>query len=73
MPAQRLGLKDRGFIKKGLKADLVLFDEDKVADRATFSAPQNLSEGIETVWVNGGKVWENGKVTGNLPGMILRK
>lgn len=72
-PAQRLGLKDRGVIKKGMKADLVLFDKDRVADRATFAAPQNLSEGIEMVFVNGVKVWENAKVTGNLPGAILKR
>jgi N-acyl-D-amino-acid deacylase len=72
-PAQRLGLKDRGFIKKGRKADLVLFDKDKVIDRATFAAPQTLSDGIEIVFVNGIKVWENGKPTGNLPGAILRR
>ena len=72
-PAQRLGLKDRGLIKKNGRADLVLFDKDKVIDRATFAAPQTLSEGIEIVWVNGQKVWENGKTTGNLPGAILRK
>lgn len=72
-PAQRLGLKDRGLIKKGMKADLVLFDKEKVSDRATFSEPQNLSEGIEIVFVNGVKVWENGEVTRNLPGMILRR
>lgn len=72
-PAKRLGLKERGLIKKGMKADLVLFDKDRVIDRATFAAPQNLSEGIEIVWVNGQKVWENGKATENLPGIILRK
>jgi N-acyl-D-amino-acid deacylase len=71
-PAQRLGLKDRGLIKKGFKADLVLFDKDKVIDRATFAEPQNISEGIEIVWINGQKVWENGKTTGNLRGEILR-
>jgi N-acyl-D-amino-acid deacylase len=73
LPAQRLGLKDRGFIKKGMKADLVLFDKDRVIDRATFSAPQTLSDGIEIVFVNGVKVWENDKTTGNLPGEILRR
>ncbi len=72
-PAQRLNLKDRGVIKKGMKADLVLFDKDKVLDRATFAEPQNLSEGIEIVFVNGVKVWENGTTTGNLPGEILRR
>jgi N-acyl-D-amino-acid deacylase len=56
-----------------MKADLVLFDKDRVADRATFAAPQNLSEGIEMVFVNGVKVWENAKVTGNLPGAILKR
>ncbi|HEY0462256.1 MAG TPA: amidohydrolase family protein, partial [Pyrinomonadaceae bacterium] len=71
LPAQRLGLKDRGVIKKGAKADLVLFDRETVIDRATFAAPQTLSEGIEIVFVNGVKVWENGKTTGNLPGEIL--
>ncbi len=73
MPAKRLGLKDRGLIKKGYKADIVLFDKDKVIDRNTFLQPQILSEGIETVFVNGKKVWENGKVTGNLSGEILRR
>lgn len=73
MPAKRLGLKDRGLIKKGAKADLVLFDKDKVIDRNTFLVPQTLSEGIETVWVNGQKVWDGGKVTGNMAGEILRK
>lgn len=72
-PAQRLNLKDRGLIKKGMKADLVLFDKDKVIDRATFTEPQNFSEGIEVVFVNGQKVWENSKTTGNLPGEILRR
>lgn len=71
-PAQRLGLKDRGMIKKGMKADLVLLNKDKVIDRNTFTQPETLSDGIEIVFVNGEKVWENGKVTGKLPGNILR-
>ncbi len=70
-PAKRLGLKDRGMIKKGYMADLVLFDRDTVIDNATFSDPQKLSSGIITVWVNGVAVWENGKSTGKLPGIIL--
>lgn len=73
MPANRLGLKDRGFIKKGMKADIVLFDKDKVTDRNTFTQPQILSEGIEVVFVNGKKVWNGGKVTGTLAGEILRR
>jgi N-acyl-D-amino-acid deacylase len=73
MPAKRLGLKDRGLIKKGYKADLVLFDKDKVIDKNTFTVPQTLSEGIETVWVNGKPVWNGGKVTGMMAGKILRR
>jgi N-acyl-D-aspartate/D-glutamate deacylase len=72
-PAARLGLKDRGLIKKGMKADLVLFDKENVIDRATFKEPQLFSEGMEIVFVNGEKVWENGKATKNFAGKILRK
>ncbi|MFN2500879.1 MAG: amidohydrolase family protein [Pyrinomonadaceae bacterium] len=72
MPAARLDLKDRGLIKKGMKADLILFDKDKVTDIATFSQPQRLSEGINMVYVNGVSVWTGGKTTKNLPGAILR-
>lgn len=73
MPAKRLGLKDRGLIKKGMRADLVLFDKDKVIDLATFTEPQKLSEGIEITFVSGVPVWKNGKVTDNFPGSILRR
>lgn len=72
-PAARLGLKDRGMIKKGMRADLVLFDKDAVLDRSTFKEPQLLSEGVTAVWVNGTQVWDGSKTTGNLPGMIVRK
>ncbi len=73
MPAARLGLKDRGLIKKGMKADLVLFDPDTVIDNATFTEPQVFSSGIKTVFVNGIKVWDQGKTTGQLPGRVLKK
>lgn len=73
MPANRLRLKDRGLIKKGMKADLVLLDANTVIDRATFAEPQLFSEGIKTVFVNGVRVWDGGKVTSNLPGQILRR
>ncbi|QQS34272.1 MAG: D-aminoacylase [Acidobacteriota bacterium] len=73
MPAARLGLKDRGLIKKGMAADLVLFDPKTVIDRATFAEPQLFSEGIEKVFVNGELVWDGEKVTGALPGTILRR
>ncbi|MCC6329325.1 MAG: D-aminoacylase [Acidobacteria bacterium] len=73
MPAARLGLKDRGLIKKGMKADLVLFDPSTVIDNATFTDPQVFSAGIKTVFVNGIKVWDQGKTSGHLPGRILKK
>jgi N-acyl-D-amino-acid deacylase len=73
MPAARLALKDRGLIGLGMKADLVIFDAGRVIDRSTFSEPLLLSEGIETVFVNGTQVWENGRATGELSGSILRK
>lgn len=73
MPAARLGLKDRGLIKQGLAADLVLFDPKTVIDRATFAEPQLFSEGIKMVFVNGELVWDGKKTTGNLSGKILRR
>jgi N-acyl-D-amino-acid deacylase len=57
MPAARLGLKDRGTIAPGMKADLVLFDPATVVDHSTFESPRALSTGIAKVWVNGGLVW----------------
>lgn len=73
LPAQRLRLKDRGTIRKGMKADLVLFDPSAVIDRATFTEPQIISDGVIAVFVNGELVSENGKATGKLPGEILRR
>lgn len=73
MPAARLGLKDRGTIKKGMKADLVLFDAKTVIDRATFAQPQLYSDGIRTVFVNGVRVWNDWKITNSLPGVILKR
>jgi len=73
LPANRLRLKDRGMIKKGMKADLVIFDKDDVIDRATFAQPQTFSDGIKTVFVNGQRVWDGGKITGTLSGTILRR
>jgi N-acyl-D-amino-acid deacylase len=72
-PAARLGLANRGLIRKGMKADLVIFDPAKVIDRSTFKEPQLLSVGIERVFVNGEAVWEQGKTTGRLPGAVLRR
>lgn len=72
-PASRLGLNDRGLIREGMKADLVIFDPKRVIDRSTFKEPLLLSEGIERVFVNGEPVFENGKPTGRLPGAVIRK
>lgn len=73
MPAARLGLKDRGMIKKGMKADFVLFDAKTVIDRATFTEPQVFSDGIKSVFVNGVKVWDGAKITNATPGAILKR
>lgn len=73
MPAARLRLADRGVIKAGMKADLVLFNASSVIDRSTFQQPQVLSEGMERVFVNGMAVWKNGAATGARPGTPLRR
>ncbi len=72
LAATRVGLKDRGILKPGFYADVVIFDPVKVIDKATFENPHQYSEGIEVVLVNGKPVWEGGKFTGNLPGKVLR-
>lgn len=71
LPAQRLGWKDRGVIRTGAFADLVLFDPETVIDRSTFAAPRLLPEGIEQVFVNGIAVWSDRKPTGERPGRVL--
>jgi len=73
MPAARLGLRDRGTLKTGMKADLVLFDPATVIDRATFEQPRALSTGIHRVWVNGALVWTGTAVTDARPGRVLSR
>ena len=72
LPAQRMRLTDRGVLKQGMWADVVVFDPKTVHDVATFDDPNRLSEGMEYVVVNGVPVIENGKMTGALPGKVLR-
>jgi len=72
LPAQRLRLTDRGVLKAGMWADVVVFDPATVRDRATFDNPNQLSEGMEYVLVNGVPVIDQGKMTGALPGKVLR-
>ena len=70
-PAARMGLRDRGLIKEGFWADLVVFDLDEVADRATYDAPTLFPEGVDHVLVNGEVVIRDGEHTGARPGMVL--
>jgi N-acyl-D-amino-acid deacylase len=72
LPAERLGLRDRGLIRAGMQADVVLFDPLRVIDRATFKDPFLIADGIARVFVNGSEVWGDGKTTGAKPGRVLR-
>jgi N-acyl-D-amino-acid deacylase len=72
LPAQRMRLTDRGVLKAGMWADLVIFDPAIVKDRATFDNPNQLSQGMDYVLVNGVPVLDQGKMTGALPGKVLR-
>jgi dihydroorotase/N-acyl-D-amino-acid deacylase len=72
LPAQRMRFVDRGVLKEGMWADVVVFDPNTVRDVATFDDPNRLSEGMDFVLVNGTPVIENGKMTGSLPGKVLR-
>ena len=72
LPAKRLGLGDRGVIRVGARADLVVFDARRVIDVATFDDPHRYPVGIEHVLVNGRFVIKDGEHTGSLPGRVLR-
>jgi dihydroorotase/N-acyl-D-amino-acid deacylase len=72
LPAQRMRVGDRGVLKTGMWADVVVFDPEKVRDLATFAKPNQLSEGMRWVLVNGIPVIAEGKATGALPGKVLR-
>jgi len=72
LPAQRLRLEGRGLLRAGMWADVVIFDPATVRDLATFDNPNQLSEGMAYVLVNGAPVIDNGKMTGALPGKVLR-
>jgi dihydroorotase/N-acyl-D-amino-acid deacylase len=72
-PAQRLQIWDRGQLRPGMKADVIVFDPAKVADRATFDKPHQYSVGVNEVIINGKLALHEGKVTADRPGRVLRK
>jgi len=72
LPAQKLGLRDRGTLREGMWADVVVFDPKRIADVATYENPHRYPEGIEHVLVNGEIVVDGGEHTGALPGKVLR-
>jgi N-acyl-D-amino-acid deacylase len=72
LPAQRMRFTDRGVLKEGMWADVVIFDPATIKDVATFEQPNQLSQGMEYVLVNGVPVVAQGKMTGALPGKVMR-
>ena len=73
LSAQILGLADRGRLAPGQKADVVVFDPERLRDKATYFEPYQYSEGIDVVLVNGQFVVETGKPTGAKPGRVLER
>jgi len=73
LPAQTFGLRDRGLVREGMAADLVVFDEASVADPSTFEKPHQYAAGFSHVVVNGATVIEEGRATGARPGRALRR
>lgn len=72
LAAQRMNLRDRGILREGLAADIVVFDPERIIDRATFEKPHQFGEGISHVVVNGVAVVKDGEHTGAKPGKALR-
>jgi N-acyl-D-amino-acid deacylase len=73
LPAQILGLKDRGMLRENYWADIAIFDPEKVRDRASYTNPHQYAEGVPYVLVNGELVVDDGKITGKLPGKVLTR
>jgi N-acyl-D-amino-acid deacylase len=73
LTANTFGLADRGVLREGFAADVVLFDENEVDEAASFAKPIQPAKGIETVIVNGAIVWRDGKPTGARPGQVLAR
>ncbi len=72
MPAQKIGLKDRGVIAEGKAADIVIFDYNRIKDNATFLNPHQFPTGMPYVIVNGKFAVDNNAITGTLAGKVLR-
>jgi len=70
--AERLGIRDRGELREGMYADIMVFDPNTILDRATYERPHQLSVGVRYVLVNGVPVVDDGRVTGAKPGMVVR-
>ena len=73
LAAAHMGIADRGVIRPGMLADLVLFDAERIRDRATPQEPHVVSVGINRVWVNGEVVYADGRTTSRLPGRVIRR
>lgn len=72
LPAMRLGLRDRGLLRSGMIADIVVFDPARIRDRASYADPHRFADGVQHVLVNGQPVLLHGTLTGALPGRVLR-
>jgi N-acyl-D-amino-acid deacylase len=73
LPASILELSERGLLREGAFADMVLFDSEAIVDRATLQEPRIAPRGVDLVLVNGKAVYRNGELTGALPGVVLRR
>ena len=71
LTAQRLGIRDRGLLREGFYADIVIFDPETIIDKATYENPHQYSEGIDYVLVNGEVVVDHGRITDARPGMVV--
>ena len=72
LPAENLGIRDRGKLESGYFADVVVFDPATIQDHATFEQPHQYSTGVAHVWVNGVQVLRDGEHTGAIPGRVVR-
>lgn len=72
LPATNLAIRQRGSLKPGFYADVVVFDPAAIRDKATFAKPQQLATGVDDVFINGVQVWRDGKHTGAKPGRFVR-